>query len=47
MRMAPTLVRFGSFEIFYARRERDYLEHLANHVIENFYSEFKIGRPHV
>jgi uncharacterized protein YdiU (UPF0061 family) len=40
LRMAPTLVRFGSFEVFYARREHAYLRQLADHVIELFYPEF-------
>ena len=34
LRLAPSHVRFGSFEVFYARREPAYLKQLADHVIE-------------
>lgn len=34
VRMAPTHVRFGSFEVFYYRRQVDHLRRLADYVIE-------------
>ncbi|WNM61315.1 protein adenylyltransferase SelO [Candidatus Nitrospira neomarina] len=34
LRMAPTHVRFGSFEVFYYRRQHEYLKTLADYVIE-------------
>lgn len=34
VRMAPTHVRFGSFEVFYYRRQHEHLQRLAEHVIE-------------
>lgn len=37
LRLAPSHVRFGSFEVFYARREPAYLTQLANHVIEGHF----------
>lgn len=37
VRMAPTHVRFGSFEIFYYRRQMDHLARLANYVIEQHF----------
>ena len=33
VRMAPTHVRFGSFEVFYYRRQHEHLAHLADYVI--------------
>ncbi|MEC4674199.1 MAG: YdiU family protein [Nitrospirota bacterium] len=33
IRMAPTHVRFGSFEVFFYRRQHDHLKTLAEHVI--------------
>ena len=44
MRMAPTHVRFGSFEIFYARREHTCVQQLADHVIEEYFPEIH-GAP--
>lgn len=38
LRMAPTHVRFGSFEVFYYRRQHEYLKILADYVIEHHYS---------
>ncbi|MDT3775985.1 YdiU family protein [Nitrospira sp. MA-1] len=37
LRMAPTHVRFGSFEVFYYRRQFEYLKTLADYVIEYHY----------
>lgn len=37
LRMAPTHVRFGSFEVFYYRRQHEYLKTLADYVIEHHY----------
>ncbi len=37
LRMAPTHVRFGSFEVFYYRRQHEYLKTLADYVIEYHY----------
>jgi uncharacterized protein YdiU (UPF0061 family) len=39
MRIAPSFVRFGSFEVFYARREHERLRQLADHVIEEHYPQ--------
>jgi uncharacterized protein YdiU (UPF0061 family) len=39
IRMAPSFVRFGSFEIFAAWRAHDELRTLADYVIERFYPE--------
>ena len=44
LRLAPSHVRFGSFEVFYARREHDYLKQLADHVIEEHFPQFA-GTP--
>ncbi len=40
MRLAPTHVRFGSFEVFYYRREHAYLKQLADHVIEEYFPQW-------
>jgi uncharacterized protein YdiU (UPF0061 family) len=40
LRMAPSHVRFGSFEVFFYRRQHEYLKVLADYVIEHHY-------PHV
>lgn len=37
LRMAPTHVRFGSFQAFFARRQPEYVQQLADHVITRFY----------
>ncbi|MFZ1748280.1 MAG: YdiU family protein [Nitrospirales bacterium] len=37
LRMAPTHVRFGNFEVFYYRRQHEYLKTLADYVIEHHY----------
>ncbi|HKN88113.1 MAG TPA: YdiU family protein [Nitrospiraceae bacterium] len=39
IRLAPTHVRFGSFEVFYYRRQMDHLKRLADYVIEQHFSE--------
>jgi uncharacterized protein YdiU (UPF0061 family) len=39
VRLAPTFVRFGSFEIFAARGEHDAVRVLADYVIDRFYPE--------
>jgi len=39
-RMAPTFVRFGSFEHWESRGQQDELRLLADYVIKNFYPEF-------
>jgi len=39
LRLAPTNVRFGSFEVFYYRRELDYVKQLADHVIEEYFPQ--------
>ena len=36
-RLAPTHIRFGSFELFYYRQEHDAVKQLADYVIEEFY----------
>ena len=41
LRMAPSHVRFGSFEYFYYTQQHDKLRRLADHVIEQHYVEFK------
>ena len=40
LRMAPSHVRFGSFEVFFYRRQFEYLKRLADYVIDHHY-------PHV
>lgn len=37
LRMAPTHLRFGSFQAFFARRQPDHVRHLADYVIGQFY----------
>ena len=44
LRLAPSHVRFGSFEVFYSRREHEYLKQLADHVIEEHFPQFT-GSP--
>ena len=44
LRLAPSHVRFGSFEVFYHRREHEYLKQLADHVIEEHFPQFA-GTP--
>ncbi len=44
LRLAPSHVRFGSFEVFYHRREHEYLKQLADHVIDAHFPQFA-GTP--
>ena len=44
MRLAPSHVRFGSFEVFYARRQPECIKLLADHVIEAHYPQHA-GNP--
>jgi hypothetical protein len=44
LRMAPSHVRFGSFEVFYYRKQHENLALLADHVIETFFPELN-GAP--
>ena len=37
LRMAPSHVRFGSFEVFFYRRQHEYLKILADFVIDHYY----------
>lgn len=39
VRMAPTHVRFGSFEVFFYRRQHEHLRTLADYVIEQHFPE--------
>ena len=41
LRMAPTHLRFGSFEVFYYRRQFDQLRQLADYAIEHHYPHLK------
>ncbi len=43
VRLAPSFVRFGSFEIFAARGEHDAIRILADYVIDRFYPECGSG----
>ena len=43
VRLAPSFVRFGSFEIFAARGEHDAIRILADYVIDRFYPECSRG----
>ena len=40
-RLAPSFVRFGSFEFWYHRRDAEAVRHLADYVIREFYPEFE------
>jgi uncharacterized protein YdiU (UPF0061 family) len=47
-RLAPGFVRFGSFEVFYARNQVDALRQLADHVIARHYPDLAArDAPHV
>lgn len=41
VRMAPTHVRFGTFEVFYHRNQHEYLSVLADHVIDQHYPHLR------
>jgi uncharacterized protein YdiU (UPF0061 family) len=43
IRMAPSFVRFGSFEIFHYRKQHDAVRTLADYVIDRFYPESGTG----
>ena len=43
LRMAPSHVRFGSFEVFFYRRQHEYLQVLADYVIEQHYPHLLDG----
>lgn len=44
LRLAPSHVRFGSFEVFYHRREPHYIQELIDHVIEAHFPPL-VGAP--
>jgi uncharacterized protein YdiU (UPF0061 family) len=41
VRMAPSHVRFGTFEIFYYRKQHEYLKVLADYVIEEHFAHLR------
>ncbi len=41
VRMAPSHVRFGTFEIFYYRNQHDHLKALADYVIEQYFPHLR------
>jgi len=43
IRMAPTFVRFGSFEIFHYRKQPQHVKTLADYVIDRFFPECGAG----
>jgi serine/tyrosine/threonine adenylyltransferase len=43
VRMAPSHVRFGTFEVFYYRQQHEQLKILADYVIENHFSHLPDG----
>ena len=43
IRMAPSFVRFGSFEIFHYRKQHDHVKTLADYVIDRFFPECASG----
>ncbi|QKT03619.1 YdiU family protein [Ectothiorhodospiraceae bacterium 2226] len=44
-RLAPTHVRFGSFEVFYYREQHDHTRTLADFVLAHHYPEIEPGDP--
>ncbi|MCK4743956.1 MAG: YdiU family protein [Sulfuriflexus sp.] len=46
LRVAPSHVRFGSFEYFYHSNHHDHIKTLADHVIESHYPEFMNADDH-
>jgi uncharacterized protein YdiU (UPF0061 family) len=40
-RLAPSFVRFGSFEVFYYRNQVESIRHLADYVIARYYPDLK------
>ncbi len=48
VRMAPSHVRFGTFEIFYYRKQHEHLKVLADYVIDQHFPELRDGpEPYV
>jgi len=46
-RLAPSFVRFGSFEVFYYRNQPEPIRELADYVIRRYYPEFAgLDEPH-
>ena len=43
VRMAPSHVRFGTFEIFYYRKQHDHLRTLADYVIEQHFPHLRVA----
>src|SRR5574338_246229 len=43
VRMAPSHVRFGTFEIFYYRKQHEYLKTLADYVIDQHFPHLRDG----
>jgi len=41
VRMAPSHVRFGTFEVFYYRKQHEHLKTLADYVIEHHFPHFR------
>jgi uncharacterized protein YdiU (UPF0061 family) len=41
LRMAPSHVRFGAFEVFYYRQQQEYLTLLADYIIDRHFPRFK------
>ncbi len=41
-RLAPSFVRFGSFEVFYYRNQVESIRHLADYVITRYYPDLKV-----
>ncbi len=41
LRVAPSFIRFGSFEVFASRNETDKLKKICNYVIDSFYPHLK------
>ncbi len=41
LRMAPSHVRFGTFEVFYYRRQFDLLQHLADYVLAQHFPQIR------
>lgn len=40
LRLAPSFVRIGTFELFYSRKQYDHVRTLADYVIERWYPQF-------
>jgi uncharacterized protein YdiU (UPF0061 family) len=46
-RLAPSFVRFGSFEVFYYRNQVEPIRHLADYVIARYYPDLRnLGDPY-